>query len=140
MILTENYAQEIASVKSQLDYLFKINDLGQLKIFLGLKVARSNKGIFLNQRKYTLALLDAASLLGYELPTTTMYPQIKLHSKESPLLEDISMYRRLTGQLIYQTNTRPNICFCCQSSLIVLIRSYNGSLPSSTQSSFLSHS
>ena len=40
-----------------------------------------------------------------------MDSQIKLHSKESPLLEDIFMYRRLIGQLIYLTNTRPNICF-----------------------------
>jgi len=37
--------------------------------------------------------------------------QIELHSKESPLLEDISIYRRLIGQLIYLTSTRPNICF-----------------------------
>ena len=36
MILTGNDTQEIASVKSQLDYLFKIKDLGKLKIFLGL--------------------------------------------------------------------------------------------------------
>jgi len=47
MILTGNDAQEIASVKSQLDYLFKIKDLC-LKIFLGLEVVRSNKNIFLN--------------------------------------------------------------------------------------------
>jgi len=40
-----------------------------------------------------------------------MDSQINLHSKESPLLEDISMYRRLIGQLIYLTNTRPDICF-----------------------------
>jgi len=40
-----------------------------------------------------------------------MDPQIKLHSKGSPLLEDISMYRRLIGQLIYLTNTRTDICF-----------------------------
>jgi len=37
--------------------------------------------------------------------------QIKLHSKESPLLKDISMYRRLIRQLIYLTNTRPDIFF-----------------------------
>jgi len=40
-----------------------------------------------------------------------MDPQIKLQSKESLLLEDIFMYRQLIGQLIYLTNTRPNICF-----------------------------
>jgi len=33
MILTGNDAQEIALVKSQLDHLFKIKDLGQLKFF-----------------------------------------------------------------------------------------------------------
>jgi len=64
MILTGNYAQEIASVKFQLDYLFKIKDLGQMKFFLELEVGRSSKDIFLNQRRYTLELLDVAGLLG----------------------------------------------------------------------------
>jgi len=111
MILTGNDAYEIALVKSQLDQLFKIKDLGQLKFFLGLEVTRSRKGVFLTQRKYTLELLDAAGLLGCKPSNTSMDPQIKLHSKESPLLEDISMYRWLIGQLIYLTNTRSDICF-----------------------------
>ena len=82
-----------------------------MKFFLGLEVARSSKGIFLKKMKYTLKLLDAAGLLGCKPSTTSMNPQIKLHSKESPLREDISMYRRLIGQLIYLTNTRFDICF-----------------------------
>ena len=107
MILTGNDAQEIALVKSQLDHLFKIKDLGQLKIFLGLEVARSRKRIFLNQRKYTLELLDDAGLLGCKPSNSPMDPQKKLHSKESPLLEDISMYQLLIGQLIYLTTLGP---------------------------------
>jgi len=63
MILIGNDVQEIALVKSQLDHLFKIKDLGQLKSFLGLEVARSRKDIFLNQKKYTLELLDVVGLL-----------------------------------------------------------------------------
>jgi len=89
MILIGNDAHEIALVKSQLDHLFKIKDLGQLKFFLELKVARSRKGIFLNQRKYTLELLDAAGLIGCKPSNTSMDLQIKLNSKEIPLLEDI---------------------------------------------------
>jgi len=111
MILIGNDAQGIDLVKSQPDYLLKVKDLGQLKFFLGLEVARSSKCIFLNQRKYTLELLDATGLLGCKPSTTPIDPQIKLYSKESHLLEDISMYRRLIGQLIYLTNTRPDICF-----------------------------
>jgi len=83
--LTGNDAQEITLVKSQLDHLFKIKDLSQLKIFLGLEVVISNKGIFPNQRKYTLELLDVASLLGCKPSKTPMDPQIKLHSKERVL-------------------------------------------------------
>ena len=98
-------------VKSQLDHLFKIKDLGQLKFCLGLEVARSRKGIFLNRRKYTLELLDVAGLLGCKPSNTPGDPQIKLHSKESHFLKDIFMYRLLNRQLIYLTNTRPDICF-----------------------------
>ena len=50
-------------------------------------------------------------MLGCKTSTIPMDPQIKLHSKKSHLLEDISMYRRLIRQLIYLTNTRPDICF-----------------------------
>ena len=133
MILIGNDTKEIASVKSQLDYLFKIKDLDQLKIFLGLKVVRSSKVIFLNQRKYTLELLDDVDLLGCKPSTTPMDPQIKLHSKESPLLEDISMYRRLIGQLIYLTNTRPDIYIVVNHlSLLSLSMSIQG--PSLSQS------
>jgi len=66
--------------------------LCQLKFFLGLEVVRSRKVIFLNQRKYTLDLLDVAGLLEWKPFNTRMDPQIKFNSKESPLLEDISMY------------------------------------------------
>jgi len=95
MILTGNDAQDIALVKSQLDHLFKIKDLGQMIFFFGLEVARSRKDILLNQRKYTLELLEPADLLGCKPSNTPMNPQIKFHSKESNLLKDISMYQRL---------------------------------------------
>lgn len=45
-----------------LDAQFKIKNMGNLKIFLGLKVARSPEGILLNQRKNALELLDNADL------------------------------------------------------------------------------
>ena len=54
MVITGNNLGCVALVKSVLDQKFGIKDLGYLKYFLGLEIARSDKGISLNQRKLHL--------------------------------------------------------------------------------------
>ncbi|XP_016192997.1 uncharacterized protein LOC107633924 [Arachis ipaensis] len=58
LVLTGNDISEINSIKQNLDDKFKIKDLGDLKYFLGMEVARSNSGIHIYQRKYTMDLLS----------------------------------------------------------------------------------
>ena len=58
--------------KLLLDQKFKHKDLGDLKIFLGLEVARSKSGIVLCQRKYSLELLNDVVLEGCKLIKTPM--------------------------------------------------------------------
>ena len=50
-----------------------MKDLGQLKYFLGNKVMRSKKGIYLSQRKYVLDLLSETGKLGAKPSGTLMY-------------------------------------------------------------------
>ncbi|GAU32977.1 hypothetical protein TSUD_358440 [Trifolium subterraneum] len=114
IVLAGNSTQEIHSVKKFLDEQFKIKDLGQLRFFLGLEIARSDSGIFLNQRKYTLELLEDTGFLAAKPSSVPFDPTTKLTISDGQPLEDPSSYRRLIGRLIYLTNTRPDISFAVQ--------------------------
>jgi len=64
LILTGNNAATCAEFKIYLNNCFHIKDLGPLKYFLGIEVARNPKGLFLSQRKYTIEIIDERGLLG----------------------------------------------------------------------------
>lgn len=61
-ILVTRGSSLITQVKTFLNTIFLIKDLGPLRYFHGLEVARSAKGIYLNQRKYTLDILQDIGL------------------------------------------------------------------------------
>jgi len=57
MIITESDIEEIAQLRNNLFREFEMKDLGGLKYFLGIEVLRSNKGIFISEKKYIMDLL-----------------------------------------------------------------------------------
>ncbi|KAM1025660.1 hypothetical protein ACFX2C_038786 [Malus domestica] len=97
ILVTGISPQAYKHVIDQLSTLFPIKDLGPLHYFLGIKVKRSSKGIFIYQPKCILDLLHNAKMDGAK-PCVTPLSTSKLdHS--SPLLDDPIEYRSLAAAL-----------------------------------------
>uniref|UniRef100_A0A2N9IFH9 Integrase catalytic domain-containing protein n=1 Tax=Fagus sylvatica TaxID=28930 RepID=A0A2N9IFH9_FAGSY len=111
ILVAGNDLSQIETFKHTLSTNFKTKDLDLLKYFLGLEVARSQKGIFLNQRKYAIDILNDSGQLGARTASFPMEQNLKLTNQDGALLSDPSAYRRLVGRLIYLTITRPDIVF-----------------------------
>lgn len=109
VLLAGNNEEKIQSVKEFLDKEFSIKDLGPLKYFLGIEVARSNSGIVLTQRKYALDILKDSGMEGCRPCVTPMEQNSRHDLDEDGTLVDVQQYRRLIGRLLYLTVTRPDI-------------------------------
>ena len=111
ILIASNDVDVVSAFKQFLDKKFKRKDLGTLKFFLGLEVARTAKGISLCQRKFTLELLSDTGLLACKPSNVPMDQSLKLSNSSGDSVLDPSLYRRLIGKLLYLTLIRPYISY-----------------------------
>nr|KYP62129.1 hypothetical protein KK1_016654 [Cajanus cajan] len=94
IVITGNDYDQIKHLKGILAKKFEVKDLGQLKYFLGMKIARTKNGIYVS---------------GCKAANTPIEPE-KRSEEDSPSTNK-DRYQSLVGKLIYLTHTRPDIGF-----------------------------
>ncbi|XP_049358910.1 uncharacterized mitochondrial protein AtMg00810-like [Solanum verrucosum] len=116
----------INKAREDLKHKLKMKDLGELKFFLGIEVARSQEEIMICQRKYALELVSETGLSGSKPVNAPLEVNQKLTSVEydknistktghnDETLKDPTTYQRLVGKLLYLTMTRLDIAFAVQ--------------------------
>ncbi|GJS32433.1 ribonuclease H-like domain-containing protein [Tanacetum coccineum] len=78
------------------------------------KFKNTDKGIYLNQRKYVLDLLSEYGMLTCKPVNTLLISKLVISNKATKkdhVLDNITDYQKLMGKLIYLSNTRPDISY-----------------------------
>ena len=111
MIVIGDDTKEIERLQGYLSSEFEMKDLGGLKYFLGIEVARSREGIYLSQRKHVLGLLSETGMLACKPTDTPIVQNHHLAIYQYQVLTNTKRYQRLVGRLIYLSLTRPDIAY-----------------------------
>lgn len=89
-------------LKGKLASEFEMKDLGSLRYFVSMELARNKTGISVSQRKYMTDLLKETGMLGCTPFDTPIDPSSKLSEVTSGSPVDKGRCQRLVGKLIYQ--------------------------------------
>ncbi|CAA0812714.1 cysteine-rich RLK (RECEPTOR-like protein kinase) 8 [Striga hermonthica] len=111
IIITGDDEEEIQQTRKNLLVRFQMEELGEFKHFLGLKLKEKNDGLLLCQSQYAKDLLKKFSMTEYKPLSTPVEANAKICAQDEKDLEDATMYRQLVGSLIYLTLTRPGISY-----------------------------
>ncbi|GJT44186.1 retrovirus-related pol polyprotein from transposon TNT 1-94 [Tanacetum coccineum] len=96
---------------------FEMSMMGELKLFLGIQIYQSLRGIFINQAKYAQWILKKHGMTSCDSIGTLMDTK-PLDADLSGTPVDQTKYRSMFGALVYLTASRPNIvhatCYCAR--------------------------
>nr|GEX17334.1 hypothetical protein [Tanacetum cinerariifolium] len=88
---------------------FEMSMMGEMTFFLGLQVNQSPCGIFINQSKYMLEILNKYGMESCDPVGSPMEIKDKLDLDQNGTLVDAMKYRSMIGALMYLTSSRPDI-------------------------------
>nr|GFB20504.1 hypothetical protein [Tanacetum cinerariifolium] len=96
---------------------FEMSMMGELKIFLGIQINQSPRGIFINQAKYAQEILIKHGMTSCDSVGSPMATK-HLDTDLSGTPIDQTKYRSMVGALMYLIASRPDVmhatCYCAR--------------------------
>eukprot|EP00253_Pinus_taeda_P031971 PITA_31971 len=111
MIITGNAHDLIKGIKRLMAQVFEMKDLGSLHYCLGLEVFKDTRQTFLTRGKYARNLLEKFGMDWCRSTARPLQQNLKLSSDDGTKEVDATLYRKLVGNLIYLTTTRPDLAY-----------------------------
>nr|GFB96264.1 copia protein [Tanacetum cinerariifolium] len=118
IIFGSSYPRYIKLFSDLMKSRFEMSMMREMMFFLGLQVNQSPCGIFINQSKYVLEILNKYGMKSCDHTGTPMKIKDKLDLDQNGTLIDAMKYRSMIGALMYLTSSRPDIvhatCLCAR--------------------------
>ncbi|GJW07599.1 retrovirus-related pol polyprotein from transposon TNT 1-94 [Tanacetum coccineum] len=90
---------------------FQMSMMGQMSFFLGLQVSQNPGGIFINQSKFALEILNKLRMDSCDPVDTPIVDRLKLDEDPLGIPVDQTRFRSMVSSLMYLTTSRPNLVF-----------------------------
>ena len=101
----------IKEFRTVMESEFEMTNLGLMKFFLGIEVQQSESGIFISQSKYASTILKRFNMSNCKAAPTPIMTGLKLSKDDDGSTVDPTLFKRLVGNLMYVTMTRPYIMY-----------------------------
>ncbi|KAE8666831.1 1-aminocyclopropane-1-carboxylate [Hibiscus syriacus] len=118
MIITGSNIEEIEKLKMDLAKEFETKDLGSMRYFLGMEIARSEEGLVINQCKYVLDLLAETGMLNCKPIETPMEPGLKFCRKRTGNPVNKETYQRGWGGELIDRRSVSGYCTYVWGNLV----------------------
>ncbi|PKU68172.1 Retrovirus-related Pol polyprotein from transposon TNT 1-94 [Dendrobium catenatum] len=110
ILVTGNNPDHTRDVLRKLQQEFRLKQLGDVSLFLGIQVTKANNNYFLHQEHYARDLLNMAGFQDCKPSDTPLGLKPRIQPDDQPY-SDPTHFRKLAGSLQYLSITRPDIAF-----------------------------
>ncbi|PKU62800.1 Retrovirus-related Pol polyprotein from transposon TNT 1-94 [Dendrobium catenatum] len=111
ILITGNDPTAIQDLLRVLQSNFALKQLGEVSLFLGIKIQKNDNGYLLSQTHYARKILQEAGFAECKAAPTPITPNPKQISQNNTPFSNPSLYRRIAGSLQYLSLTRPDIAY-----------------------------